>query len=36
MLDSLPQARLAEVQHAAHMVFEDNPEGFIAAVRPFL
>ena len=36
MLDALPQARLAEVQRAAHMVFEENPEGFIAAVRPFL
>ena len=36
MIATLPQAQLAEVPRAAHMVFEENPEGFIAAVRPFL
>ena len=36
MLDALPNAQLAQVQRAAHMVFEDNPDGFIEAVRRFL
>ncbi len=36
MLDTLPHAELAEVQRAAHMVFEENPNGFMEAVRPFL
>jgi pimeloyl-ACP methyl ester carboxylesterase len=36
MLATLPQAQLVEVPRAAHMVFEDNPAGFIEAVRPFL
>lgn len=36
MLETIPNAQLAEVSRAAHMVFEENPEGFIAAVRHFL
>ena len=36
MLNTLPNAQLAEVQRAAHMVFEENPEGFIEAVRQYL
>jgi esterase len=36
MLATLPQAQLVEVPRAAHMVFEENPAGFIEAVRPFL
>ena len=36
MLDTLPDGHLAEVPRAAHMVFEDNPEGFLAAVRGWL
>ena len=36
MLGVLPDGHLAEVPRAAHMVFEDNPEGFLAAVRGWL
>ncbi len=36
MLDALPNAQLAEVQRAAHMVFEENPDGFMEAVRHYL
>ncbi len=36
MLDALPDGRLAEVPQAAHMVFEDNPGGFLTAVRGWL
>lgn len=36
MLATLHKAQLAEVPRAAHMVFEENPEGFIEAVQPFL
>jgi pimeloyl-ACP methyl ester carboxylesterase len=36
MLETLPHAQLAEVQRAAHMVFEENPDGFIEAVQPYL
>ena len=36
MLGAIPNAQLAEVQQAAHMVFEDNPEGFMEVVRRFL
>ncbi len=36
MLDTLPKAQLAEVPQAAHMVFEENPEGFLDAVRRYL
>jgi pimeloyl-ACP methyl ester carboxylesterase len=36
MLETLPHAQLVEVQRAAHMVFEENPDGFIEAVQPYL
>jgi pimeloyl-ACP methyl ester carboxylesterase len=36
MVQIIPNAQLVEVQRAGHMVFEDNPEGFIAALKPFL
>jgi len=36
MLDTLPNAQLVEVPRAAHMVFEDNPNGFIEAVQHYL
>ena len=36
MLDVMPNAQLVEIPRAGHMVFEDNPEDFIAAVREFL
>ena len=36
MVESMPAAQLVEVQRAGHMVFEDNPDGFLAAVRGFL
>lgn len=36
MLDVMPNAKLVEIPRAGHMVFEDNPEDFIAAVREFL
>jgi pimeloyl-ACP methyl ester carboxylesterase len=36
MVETIPDARLVEVPQAGHMVFEDNPGGFIAAVRGFL
>ena len=36
MVDTIPNAVLAEVQRAGHMVFEDNPDGFLEAVRSFL
>ena len=36
MLDTLPDGHLAEVPRAAHVVFEDNPEGFLEAVRGWL
>ena len=36
MVDTLAQGTLAEVQHAGHMVFEDNPADFIAAVKGWL
>ena len=32
----LPHGRLVEVPQAGHMVFEDNPGDFIAALRDFL
>ena len=32
----LPQGKLVEIPRAGHMVFEDNPEDFIAAVSKFL
>ena len=36
MLEELPDGYLTEVQRAGHMVFEDNPEDTIAAMRQFL
>ena len=36
MVETIPDAQLVEVPLAGHMVFEDNPDGFIAAVRGFL
>ena len=36
MLDVLPDGHLVEVPRAAHMVFEDNPDGFLEAVRSWL
>ena len=36
MVDTLADGRLVHVERAAHMVFEDNPEGFIAALADFL
>ena len=36
MLDVMPNAQLVEIPRAGHMVFEDNPEDFIVAVREFL
>ena len=36
MIDALPQGALAEIERAGHMVFEDNPADFIAAVRNWL
>jgi len=36
MVRELPQGQLAEIPRAGHMVFEDNPEDFIAALKQFL
>jgi pimeloyl-ACP methyl ester carboxylesterase len=36
MVDTMPNAQLVEVQRAGHMVFEDNPDGFLEAIGPFL
>lgn len=36
MVARLKQGTLAEIQRAGHMVFEDNPEDFIAAVKGWL
>jgi pimeloyl-ACP methyl ester carboxylesterase len=36
MVETIPNAQLVEVQRAGHMVFEDNPEDFIAALKRFL
>ena len=36
MVGTFPNAQLVEISRAGHMVFEDNPEDFIAAVRNFL
>jgi pimeloyl-ACP methyl ester carboxylesterase len=36
MLAALPHASQVEIPRAAHMVFEENPEDFLAAVRAFL
>ena len=36
MVDALADGKLAHVENAEHMVFEDNPEGFNAALADFL
>ncbi len=36
MVDTLAQGALAEIERAGHMVFEDNPADFIAAVKGWL
>ena len=36
MVDTLAQGTLAEIERAGHMVFEDNPVDFIAAVKGWL
>jgi len=36
MVRANPRAELAQVARAAHMVFEDNPAGFIASLRAWL
>jgi len=36
MLAAQPHAREAEIPRAGHMVFEDNPDAFLSAVRAFL
>jgi pimeloyl-ACP methyl ester carboxylesterase len=36
MLATQPNAREVEISRAGHMVFEDNPDAFLAAVRAFL
>ncbi len=36
MVEAMPDGRLVEVQRAGHMVFEDNPDGFLEAVSGFL
>ena len=36
MIETLPNGSVVEVERAGHMVFEDNPEGFISAVKGWL
>ena len=36
MLETIPNSQLVEIPQAGHMVFEDNPADFIAAVKEFL
>jgi pimeloyl-ACP methyl ester carboxylesterase len=36
MVQVMPTAQLAQVEGAAHMVMEENPEGFLRVVRDFL
>ena len=36
MVEAIPNAKLVEIPRAGHMVFEDNPDDFIAAVRGWL
>jgi pimeloyl-ACP methyl ester carboxylesterase len=36
MVQVMPKAQLAHVERAAHMVMEENPEGFLRVVRDFL
>ena len=36
MVDTLADGKLVQVENAAHMVFEDNPEGFNTVLADFL
>jgi pimeloyl-ACP methyl ester carboxylesterase len=36
MVQVMPKAQLAPVERAAHMVMEENPEGFLRVVQDFL
>ena len=36
LIEAMPNAELVEIQRAGHMVFEDNPVDFLAAVRRYL
>ena len=36
MVEAMPDAQLIEIQRAGHMVFEDNPDQFIAEARRYL
>ena len=36
MIGTLPNGSVVEVERAGHMVFEDNPEGFISAIKGWL
>jgi esterase len=36
MIETIPDAKLVEIERAGHMVFEDNPPEFIAAVKNWL
>jgi esterase len=36
MVETIPNAKLVEIERAGHMVFEDNPKDFIAAVKDWL
>lgn len=36
MLETIPTSQMVEIPQAGHMVFEDNPDGFYEAVKPFL
>jgi len=36
MLEAMPNAQLVELPRAGHMVFEDNPDDFLAAMRRYL
>ena len=36
MIDALPRGELVEIARAGHMVFEDNPDDFIAAIQNWL
>ena len=36
MVETLSDGKLVHVENAAHMVFEDNPEGFNASLADFL
>ena len=36
MIETLPNGSVVEVERAGHMVFEDNPEDFISAIKGWL